>query len=222
MMSFPAGTTFTPYSVLRNVSDAPISVTPTLWWMAGAVSHSAQLASVSLQPHQTQSLDVMSLLTQAGLASATTTFNGSFSLVFDANIKPNKLLLASGSVDQTNTYVFEVVARGVARADRNHCSTGARATATTQWSLYGIPQMRPRISFSRYSSRFPMDRPATTYGPSTSKPGLRGGLTFRKSSRIRFPIPKGILFPQQFRRRHENRGKPGRKPNILIAVDSGT
>jgi hypothetical protein len=38
MMLFPAATTFTPYSILRNVSNAPISVTPTLWWMQGAVA----------------------------------------------------------------------------------------------------------------------------------------------------------------------------------------
>jgi hypothetical protein len=31
MMKFPAGTTFTPYSILRNTSDAPISLTPTVW-----------------------------------------------------------------------------------------------------------------------------------------------------------------------------------------------
>jgi hypothetical protein len=48
MMFFPAGTTFTPYSVLRNVSDAPISLTPTLWWMEGAEPHSTQLPSMSL------------------------------------------------------------------------------------------------------------------------------------------------------------------------------
>ena len=32
MMSFPAATKFTPYSVVRNVTNAPVTVTPTLWW----------------------------------------------------------------------------------------------------------------------------------------------------------------------------------------------
>ena len=41
-------------------------------------------------------------------------FNGSFNLVFDAEAKPGSLVLASGSIDQTNTYVFEAVPRGVA------------------------------------------------------------------------------------------------------------
>jgi len=138
MMLFPAGTTFTPYSVLRNVSDAPISVTPTLWWMAGAVPHSAQLAPISFQPHQTQSLDVMSLMTQAGLTSATKTFNGGFNLVFDSNVKPGDLLLAAGSVDQTNTYVFEVVARNVSESGSKsfqYWSTGnGDDTMVTLWN----------------------------------------------------------------------------------------
>jgi hypothetical protein len=40
MMLFPAGATFTPYSVLRNVSDQPVSVTPTLYWMEGGRARS--------------------------------------------------------------------------------------------------------------------------------------------------------------------------------------
>ncbi|MGH9511694.1 MAG: Ig-like domain-containing protein [Terriglobales bacterium] len=138
MMLFPAGTTFTPYSVLRNVSSAPISVTPTLWWMAGGLPHSAQLAPLSLQPHQTQSLDGAALLTQAGLASATKTFNGTFNLVLDANTKPGDLLLAAGSVDQTNTYVFEVVPRTVSESGSKsfqYWSTGnGDDTMVTLWN----------------------------------------------------------------------------------------
>lgn len=42
MMRFPAGTTFTPYSVLRNVSTSPISVTPALWWMQAGTAESSQ------------------------------------------------------------------------------------------------------------------------------------------------------------------------------------
>lgn len=109
MMLFPAGTTFTPYSVLRNVSDAPVSVTPTLWWMEGGAPHSARLPRINLLPYQTESLEVMSLLSVSGLKN----FNGSFNLVFDGEARRGALVLASGSVDQTNTYVFEVVARGV-------------------------------------------------------------------------------------------------------------
>jgi hypothetical protein len=109
MMLFPAGTTFTPYSVLRNVSEAAVSVTPTLWWMEAGRARSARLQTIRLLPYQAQSLDVKSLLSTSGLRD----FNGNFNIVFDAEVKRGSLLLASGSVDQTNTYMFEVFALGI-------------------------------------------------------------------------------------------------------------
>jgi hypothetical protein len=190
VMLFPAGTKFTPYSVLRNVSDAPISVTPTLWWMAGAVPHSAQLAPVSLLPHQTQSLDVMSFQSQAGLASATNTYNGSFNLVFDANVKPNTLLLASGSVDQTNTYVFEVVARGISEGGSKslqYWSTGnGDDTMVTVWN----PADEAQDFILTLFFALPDGRPGTSYGLSTSKQEPRGCSMFQKSFRARFLVPR--------------------------------
>jgi hypothetical protein len=109
MMSFPAGTVFAPYSVVRNVSNQPVTVTPTLWWMQGASPSSAQLAAVTLAPHQTQNLNLPSLIAEAGLKN----FNGSVNLVLDTQGQKGGLLMAAGSVDQKNTYVFEVMPRVV-------------------------------------------------------------------------------------------------------------
>src|ERR1700735_5496913 len=109
MMLFPAGTTFTPYSVLRNVSDGSLSLTPTLWWMEAGQPHSAPLPQITLAPFQTQSLDVASLLTLFGPKN----FNGSFNVAFDTVAKRGSLVMSSGSVDQTGNYVFEVIPRGV-------------------------------------------------------------------------------------------------------------
>jgi hypothetical protein len=140
MMLFPAGTTFTPYSVLRNVSDAPVSVTPTLWWMEGATAHSAQLPQVSLLPYQTRSLDMKSLLSLYGPKN----FNGSFNLVFGGEAKRGALLMSSGSVDQTNNYVFEVAARGAtesAAKSLQYWSTGnGDDTMVTVWNPADEPQ----------------------------------------------------------------------------------
>lgn len=111
MMRFPAGTTFTPYSVLRNVSNMPITVTPTLWWMQSGAPASTQLPQLRLLPFETRSLDMPSLLATAGL----TNFTGSVNLVFDYQAKSG-LLLAAGSVDQTNTYVFEVAPRAIGKS----------------------------------------------------------------------------------------------------------
>jgi hypothetical protein len=88
MMNFPANTTFTPFSVLRNVSNATLSVTPTLWWMQGGSAHSVRMQPLQFQPYQSQSLDVRSLLALAGLPN----FNGSFNLVFDGNLKRGAFL----------------------------------------------------------------------------------------------------------------------------------
>ena len=109
MMLFPAGTTFTPYSVLRNVSDAALSITPTLWWIGGGTPHSALLPQITLPSLQTQSLDVASLLALFGPKN----FNGSFNLAFETQAPFGSLVTAAGSVDQTGTYVFEVGPRGV-------------------------------------------------------------------------------------------------------------
>ncbi len=43
MMDFPAGTIFSPYQVLRNISDEPISIKPKLFWMQGGASKAAAL-----------------------------------------------------------------------------------------------------------------------------------------------------------------------------------
>lgn len=102
MMQFPAGTTFTPYSLLRNVSEKPAIVAPSIYWMEGGNARFSQLPAIKLEPYQTQSLDVPALLSAAGLQN----FNGTFNLVFDVQ---GSVLMTSGSVDQKNTYVFEVM-----------------------------------------------------------------------------------------------------------------
>jgi Bacterial Ig-like domain (group 2) len=123
MMSFPEGTSFSPYSVMRNVSAKPISVIPTLWWMEGAGPHSARPGLVQLAPYQTQSLNLPALLSAAGLKN----FNGSFNLVLDVQGGPiQALLVASGSVDKKNTYVFEVGSTGLQES---------QARSLSYWSI---------------------------------------------------------------------------------------
>lgn len=132
-MSFPAGTIFTPYSLLRNVSLSPITVTPALWWMQGAAPTSFQLPSIRLLPSQTYRLDMPSLLASAGLKD----FSGSLNMVFDTQGQTG-LLMAAGSVDKTNTYVFEVASRGVVKSagkSLSYWSTGnGDDTMVTIWN----------------------------------------------------------------------------------------
>ena len=134
MMAFPAGTRFTPYSVLRNVSDAPATATPTLWWMESGAAHSVSLPSVTLAPYSTRTLDLASMLSSAGLKA----FTGTFNLELDVQGKQGALQLAAGSVDQTNTYVFEVVPRFIeesASKSMGYWSTGnGDDTMVTIWN----------------------------------------------------------------------------------------
>ena len=104
MMSFPAGTVFTPYSLVRNTTAQPIGITPVIWWMEAGIARSARLPQVALAARSTTSLPVNSFLIQAGLKN----FNGNLNLILESNARVGELLMDSGSVDQSNTYVFEV------------------------------------------------------------------------------------------------------------------
>ena len=132
-MHFPAGTIFTPYSVLRNATNRPISVTPTLWWTEDEAPKSFDLPQFTMAPLETRSLDVLALLASAGLKN----FSGSVNLDFDTQGQTG-LLLASGAVDQTFNYVFPVVARGIvpsASKSISYWSTGnGDDTMVTMWN----------------------------------------------------------------------------------------
>lgn len=134
MMNFPAATTFTPFSVLRNISNAPMSLTPTIWWMQSGQAHSAQLQPVQLQPYQSQSLNVTQMLGLSGIPN----YNGSFNVVFNGNVKPGSLLTTGGSVDQTKNYVFQIVPGGVAESASKSVANWSTAngddTMITLWN----------------------------------------------------------------------------------------
>jgi len=100
---------FTAYSVVRNISGQAAAVTPEVWWMAGGSPQSATLPQMTLLPHQTVNLNAPTLLAAAGLKN----FNGSVNLILDAKAQAGGLLMSSGSVDQKNTYVFDVIQRAV-------------------------------------------------------------------------------------------------------------
>lgn len=132
-MNFPEGTVFTPYSVIRNISTSPITAAPTLWWMQGDAPVSFQLPSIRVLPSQTYSVDMPFMLAAAGLKN----FSGSVNLVLDTQDQTG-LLMAAGSVDQNNTYVFEVASRSVVKSagkSLSYWSTGnGDDTMVTIWN----------------------------------------------------------------------------------------
>jgi hypothetical protein len=214
-MSFPAGTTFTPYAVARNISNQPLTVTPTLWWMVGIVPHSARLSSVTIAPHQTVNLNAPALLESAGLKD----FVGSFNLEIEADGQSRALLEATGSVDQTNNYVFEVSPMGtmesVAKA-LSYWSTGnGDNTMITLWNPADEPQsLKFVLYFAGGDSQYTV--PIYLNGRETRSFNIS---TIINSSA---PDPDGnVIPPGTHEGRAEVMGANGENEHILVAMSEG-
>lgn len=214
MMSFPVGTTFTPYSVFRNVADQPIQVTPIFWWMAGISPQSARLMQFTLQPQQALSLDVPSLLSAAGLKN----FNGSVDLIVELQGPAGSLLMASGSVDQKNTYVFEVPPLAIQESQARSFSYWSTAngddTMVTIWNPADESQdFVLTLFFTGGHYDFPIQL------------GPRATYTFNISEVIHNQIPdaEGNVVPSSV---HEGSAKLsgtlGENQHILVALTAGT
>lgn len=119
MPGFPKDTTFTPYLVLRNTTEKPLDATLQLNYMKGMGGSSMGTNSSApitrnlplqhLAPGEAKQVDMRAVLNSAGLASINSFINLSVSFIG----KAGNLILASGSVDQSGTYVFEVEPQGV-------------------------------------------------------------------------------------------------------------
>lgn len=214
MMALPGNTAFTPYSVLRNISNEPISLAPTLWWMEAGAPQSAQLPLITLAPWQTRSLDMKFLLLSSGLAN----FNGSFNLVFNGQVKAGSLLMTSGSVDQSNNYVFEVVPRFVgesASKSLQYWSTGnGDDTMVTIWNPADEAQ---DFAFTLFFSGGHYTLPLHLEPRATRN--------FNVSEIIQNQVPdaEGNIIPASI---HEGgakiAGSIAEHQHILVAIDSGT
>jgi len=214
MMRFPAGTTFTPYSVLRNISDKPIAVTPAVYWMEGATARVAQLQKLILTPSKTLRLDVSSLLATTALKN----FNGSVNLVLDVEAKPGNVLMASGSVDQKNTYVFEVIPQATLESIGKSLSYWSTAngddTMVTLWNPADEAQdFVFTLLFAGGHYGFPVHL------------GPRATHMFTLSELIQNQIPdaEGNMIPPSV---HEGSaeisGARGEAEAILVAMEAGT
>jgi hypothetical protein len=213
MMLFPAGTTFTPYSLVRNVSDGPVSATPTLWWMEAGKPHSVRLPAINLAPYETQSVDVPSMLMHLGPKN----FNGSFNIVFETQARRGAVLMASGSVDQTGTYVFEVVPRGVtegASKSLQQWSTGnGDDTMVTLWNPADEAQdFKFTLFFDGGHYALPLH-----VGPRETR-----GFNVSEIIQNQVPDEEGNLLPASVRQGTAKlAGSQAENEHILVAIDSG-
>ncbi len=214
MLLFPAGTEFTLFSVVRNISREPVKVRANFWWMQAGQPKSAQLDWISLSPYQSLNLNTHALLAKAGLGG----FNGSVNLVLDLQGKPHSLLMASGSVDRSKTYVFQVIPRAVqesAARSLSYWSTGnGDDTMITIWNPADESQ---DYVFTLFFSHGHYDLPLHLEPRATRM--------FNVSEIIQNQIAdkNGNLIPPSV---HEGSariaGTGGNSQEILVAVDSGT
>jgi hypothetical protein len=140
MMHFPSGTVFMPFSAVRNVGQQTLTVTPSFYWMQAGQPRSAALDSFAIAPSQTLNLDIPALLSKAGLAQ----WSGAVNLILDAKGSSRSLLLAAGSVDTKNTYVFQVMPQGIQDSQAKSISYWSTAngddTMITVWNPADEPQ----------------------------------------------------------------------------------
>jgi hypothetical protein len=213
MLAFPAGIVFTPYTVLRNASSAPLIATPTFWWMAGGTAHSAQFPALTLHAGETRMLDVPGMLIAAGLKK----FSGTGSLVFDVQGNPAGLLMAGGSVDQKYSYVFGVVPRGVkvsAAKNLSYWSIGSGDdTMVTLWNAADEAQdLIFRVMFEGGHYDFPRHL------------GPRATQVFNISEIVHIQLPdaEGNVIPVGITEGSaELMGAQGEVDSMLVAMDAG-
>jgi len=213
MMQFPENTTFTPYSVMRNVSDQNATITPTLYWMRDGAAQSRTLPKLVLAPSTSRNLDTRSLLSAAGIAS----LNGSVNLILDVLGKPGAALLASGSVDKKNTYVFEVMPHAVlesASKGIGYWSTGnGDDTMVTLWNPADEEQ---DFVFTLFFSGGHYNLPIHL--------SPRATRMFNLSELVQNQVPdaEGNIIPASV---HEGSGRLsgplGESQHILISIDEG-
>ena len=111
MMKFPAGTQFGVYLALRNTTSRPILISPTLYYTQSSEAIRNPLNPLVLAARQAKHWTPSELSKELGLPK----FSGIINLVFSYQGSPSDVIMASGSIDQTKTYVFEVKMEGVGK-----------------------------------------------------------------------------------------------------------
>jgi hypothetical protein len=109
MPGFSTETRFTPYLALRNTTNAPMDVGLLLNYMTGATPVNRSLPTQRLRAFESRNVNLGPILDQVGLR----VFNGSINLGFSYMGQGGDLIVATGSVDQTGSYVFEVRPQGI-------------------------------------------------------------------------------------------------------------
>ena len=139
-MLFPVNTYFTPYAILHNISSGSILASLSLVTQdQGGNTFSRPLQQISIQPDEVVHYDLLSQFAATnplpnGYGNLTITFNG----------HDGDLMVQAGSVDQSESYVFEVAASQESpSASRTVCFwsvEGDNDSMITVWNYRASPQ----------------------------------------------------------------------------------
>ncbi len=137
MMAFPAGTRFVPYLAVRNTTAHELKLNLTFYLDNGKPLHAP---AQHLNPFESKRVDMRRALSDAGLS----TYNGTINVAVSYTGQNADIIEASGSVDQSGTYVFEVPARSVETSlskETPYWSTANGAdTMVTIWNPSSTPE----------------------------------------------------------------------------------
>jgi hypothetical protein len=111
MPGFPAETSFTPYLALRNTTAKPLDMIFQVNYMSGmdGTPVTRNLPVRRVHAFEAKVVELRSMLDAAGLKE----FNGSLNFSISYMGHGADLVFATGSVDQTGTYVFEVAPQAI-------------------------------------------------------------------------------------------------------------
>ena len=141
MSGFPAETVFTPYLALRNTSSKPLDVRFKVNYMPmGWASVTRSLGRQQLRPFEARQINLSAALQSVDVKD----LNGMMNLAVTFTGRPGDLVMASGSVDQTGTYVFQVEPQGIGSSRQkigNYWSVaGGSDTMYSLWNPTDVAQ----------------------------------------------------------------------------------
>ncbi|HEV2419115.1 MAG TPA: hypothetical protein VGX94_15070 [Terriglobia bacterium] len=132
MMGFPEKTRFTPYLTMRNTSANPLLVHVRFNTMSNGAPVFQAAPPIVLVPFESRQVDMEPILAGLGLKD----FNGNLNLRISYKGRAGDLVTATGSVDQTGTYVFEVEPQGIGQSQSK--GSGPWTTANGFDTMYNL------------------------------------------------------------------------------------
>jgi hypothetical protein len=148
-MHFPSGTYFKPYALLHNVSAKPLQVNLSLVSPGeGEIPQTRSLGQISLLPGQVSQFDFDSHFNSSsplpdGYGHLTASFEG----------RDGDLMMSTGSVDQSQNYVFEVnPSQQADTASRTICFWSVEGDNDTMMTLWNYKSAAQDLVLTLYYS----------------------------------------------------------------------